>query len=411
MKRTGKPWGGKRVSVAYDDAVSRLSWEQFEHLVAAWYAAQGYTVDHRGTAARGHTDGGVDLVVRRNGRRLLVQCKHAKAYQVPYNPVMQLAALIKGDSDEPADGAVFVTSGEFTPEAIRKASRFPELSLIDGAVLRRMLGAVPAEPAPAEPAPALNVPALNVPAATAFIALPGELAPTAPSGGIAALDVRTRPAGPQRVTVGQRTRLPVATRKTSPGLPRLAAVGCLLAGVAALGFLGIRWRDQGNDGSGAGMSSASTAPGPSAVPAVPAAPGQALPASGNAAGRRPDAGGRRRNHDAIAARHRPVASHVTQAPSAQRPTSDGASTAIASGVANGKTADVSTDSATRDPVIYRSGTMSDAEFAAWKQRRARREGGTDGGEAPPAYPADAVHDARRDVSPEAMKVILRTNRP
>jgi hypothetical protein len=404
MKRTGKPWGGKRVSVSYDDAVSRLSWEQFEHLVAAWYAAQGYTVDHRGTAARGHTDGGVDLVVRRNGRRLLVQCKHAKAYQVPYNPVMQLAALIKGDSDDPADGAVFVTSGEFTPEAIRKASRFPELSLIDGAALRRMLGAVPAEPAPA----------LIAPAAPAPIALPGELAPMAPSGGVPALGPHTPgPVGPQRVTVGQRARLPVATRKTSPGLPRLAAVGCLLMGVAALGFLGVRWRDQGTDGSGAaGMSSASTTPGPSAVPA---APGQGGPASDDAAGPRHDAGGRRRNHDAIAARHRPVAPRATQAPSAQRPTSDGASTAIASRMADGKTADTATDAATdpatRDPVIYRSGNMSDAEFAAWKQRRSRREGGTDDGEASPADPANAVHASRGEVSPEAMKVILRTNRP
>jgi len=400
MKRTGKPWGGKRVSVVYDDAVSRLSWEQFEHLVAAWYAAQGYTVDHRGTAARGHTDGGVDLVVRRNGRRLLVQCKHAKAYQVPYNPVMQLAALIKGDSDDPADGAVFVTSGEFTPEAVRKASRFPELSLIDGASLRRMLDAVPAEPASA----------LIAPAATAPIALPGELAQMAPSGGVPARGPRTpAPGGPQRVTVGQRTRLPVATRKTSPGLPRLAAVGCLLTGVAALGFLGIRWRDQGTDGSGAaGMSSASTAPGPYAVPA---APGQGGPASDDAVGPRHDAGGRRRNHDAIAARHRPVAPRATQAPSAQGPTSDRASTAIASAVADGKTANIATDAATRDPVIYRSGNMSDAEFAAWKQRRAGREGGTDDGEASPAEPADAVHASRGEVSPEAMKVILRTNRP
>ncbi|MET4676875.1 MULTISPECIES: hypothetical protein [unclassified Luteibacter] len=55
--------------------------------------------------------------------------------------------------------------------------------------------------------------------------------------------------------------------------------------------------------------------------------------------------------------------------------------------------------------------MSEEEYAAWKHRRAQGNDASDNGITPPADPVNAVHDARRDVSPEAMKVILRTNRP
>jgi hypothetical protein len=74
------------------------------------------------------------------------------------------------------------------------------------------------------------------------------------------------------------------------------------------------------------------------------------------------------------------------------------------------------------PVIYKSGNMSDAEFAAWKQRKAQRE---QGGQLPttevvdsPSSPDVARDSVRAEPPPtdapgvpaQTMQVILRTNR-
>jgi len=53
--------------------IREMSWPEFEQLVAANYQAIGYEVEHVGKAG---PDGGRDLVMRRNGETVLVQCKH-----------------------------------------------------------------------------------------------------------------------------------------------------------------------------------------------------------------------------------------------------------------------------------------------------------------------------------------------
>lgn len=393
MKRTGKPPGRKPVTVRYHDAISQLTWQQFERTVADCYVRQGYRVEHCGTGARGKTDGGVDLVIWRDGRRLLVQCKHEQVYQVPYNPVMQLAALIKGYADEPADGAIFVNSGEFTREAIIRASRFPDLTLIDGAAFRDMLRAAPAAPAPApQPCELATMAPMQTPDATALATL-------------AVL------ATPPPTAVGPRTRLPVVTRKRSPAVPRAAALGCLLVGIAGLGFLGVRWRDQGTAATGVDSAS-SSAPDAPARPETSGAPGH-----GRAEGpevSRHDAGGKIRNHAATVAKTRPAVPSPARKPSLRHAEDGAAATdlsSLARAGAGGAGVGAGNNAGAAASVVYRSGNMSEEEFAAWKQRRARGNNDPDSGIVPTAEPADAVHDARRDVSPEAMKVILRTNRP
>ena len=52
-----------------------ISWKEFEELVGEAYRRKGYTVAETGG---GGADGGVDLVLRRGGEKLLVQCKHWK---------------------------------------------------------------------------------------------------------------------------------------------------------------------------------------------------------------------------------------------------------------------------------------------------------------------------------------------
>src|ERR1019366_4149164 len=56
-----------------------IDWFQFEQLVALVYRKQGYAVSRRGGA---NADGGIDLVIEKNGTRTAVQCKHWKTWNV-----------------------------------------------------------------------------------------------------------------------------------------------------------------------------------------------------------------------------------------------------------------------------------------------------------------------------------------
>ncbi|SFK68718.1 restriction endonuclease [Lysobacter sp. cf310] len=129
--------GLKPVTQRYSDALSRLRWDQFEALLAAYYRGQGYLVDHVGTGATGaRFDGGIDLKLRRDDAYLLVQCKHWNANQVTHNAVHELLGLM---INEGATGAILISSGEFTRAARDAAMRQGHVQLIDGVALRPML--------------------------------------------------------------------------------------------------------------------------------------------------------------------------------------------------------------------------------------------------------------------------------
>lgn len=133
-------------------SIRAMTWTELERLVAEAYRRQGYVVLETG---RRGPDGGVDLVVERDGRHL-VQCKHWKAYRVGVKEVRELFGLVAA---EPADGGVLVTSGDFTQEARAFAAGKP-LDLIDGARLVELVKSV--QPASrrrsAEPEAAVTVP-------------------------------------------------------------------------------------------------------------------------------------------------------------------------------------------------------------------------------------------------------------
>lgn len=136
----------RNVRQRYADALTQVSWQDFERLLASHYERQGYQVDHVGTAgAGGQFDGGIDLKLRRDGQYLVVQCKHWIAKQVPHNEVHQLLGIMQTQN---ATGGILVTSGEFTRAAYDAAAKEPRIQLIDGAALRRMLGPSVTAPAP-----------------------------------------------------------------------------------------------------------------------------------------------------------------------------------------------------------------------------------------------------------------------
>jgi restriction system protein len=115
-----------------DVSLEDLSWAQFEGYLAAYFRKRGSTVTYRGGSS---ADGGVDLVLDDASGRRIVQVKHWKMQRVG---VVELRALWGVREDEKARGAVFVTSGDFTPDA-RAFAVGKQLELIDGPQLRRLI--------------------------------------------------------------------------------------------------------------------------------------------------------------------------------------------------------------------------------------------------------------------------------
>jgi hypothetical protein len=133
--------GLKNVRRRHTDALTQVRWDRLETMLADYYRAQGYAVDHCGTGnTRNRFDGGIDLKLRRDDAYILVQCKHWNAKQVPHNDVHQLIGLMV---NEGATGAILVTSGEFTRAAVEAAAKHGHVQLVDGDDLRGMLGPLP----------------------------------------------------------------------------------------------------------------------------------------------------------------------------------------------------------------------------------------------------------------------------
>jgi len=122
----------------YDDvttskkALEDISWQQFELLIGEHFRHKGYQVRETGPGA----DGGVDLVLHKDGAKYLVQCKHWKAYKVGVKPVRELLGVMAGSG---AAGGYVITSGQFTRDAIKFAGE-NNIELIDGKALERILG-------------------------------------------------------------------------------------------------------------------------------------------------------------------------------------------------------------------------------------------------------------------------------
>lgn len=117
------------------------SWREFEELVGEAYRRQGYRVTE--TGGRG-TDGGVDLVLKRGGETLLVQCKHWKMDKVGVKVIRELYGVVAAEG---ATGGIVISSGSFTQEA-RDFVSGKAIELLDGAELLRLVGEVQGAPRP-----------------------------------------------------------------------------------------------------------------------------------------------------------------------------------------------------------------------------------------------------------------------
>ena len=109
-----------------------MSWQEFEMLVGEAFRRKGYMVSETGG---GSADGGVDLVLRKDGEKFLVQCKQWKAFKVGVTTIRELYGVMAAGG---ATGGFVVTSGVFTQEA-ESFAEGRNIDLIDGSELTAMI--------------------------------------------------------------------------------------------------------------------------------------------------------------------------------------------------------------------------------------------------------------------------------
>ena len=119
------------------ESITSVGWRQFEMLVGEAFRRQGYSVEETGL---GGADGGIDLVLRKNGRKELVQCKHWRNRQVSVGTVREMWGLAMHHG---AHGVQIVCSGTFTPDAARFAAGKP-IKLIGGEAFLQIIREVQA---------------------------------------------------------------------------------------------------------------------------------------------------------------------------------------------------------------------------------------------------------------------------
>lgn len=115
-----------------DDALRNLTWRDFELLVGEAFRMRGFSVTETGG---GGADGGIDLILKKEGKIFLVQCKQWRTYKVSVNVVRELLGVMAAKG---AAGGFIVTSGVFTAEA-QSFARGQNIELIDCKALATMI--------------------------------------------------------------------------------------------------------------------------------------------------------------------------------------------------------------------------------------------------------------------------------
>jgi restriction system protein len=114
------------------DSLAALDWRDFERLVGEAYRRAGWAVEETGLGGK---DGGIDLILQRNGRTVLVQCKQWRRRQIPVTVVRELWGLAQHHR---ADGVILACIGTYTADASAFATG-KSIQLINGDALVAMI--------------------------------------------------------------------------------------------------------------------------------------------------------------------------------------------------------------------------------------------------------------------------------
>jgi len=94
-----------------------IDWFQFEKLVGLLYQKLGYTVTRRGGA---NPDGGIDLVIEKDGQRSAVQCKQWKTWNVGVKAVREFLGAL---TDARIHNGIFITLRGYSGDAKQLADK------------------------------------------------------------------------------------------------------------------------------------------------------------------------------------------------------------------------------------------------------------------------------------------------
>jgi restriction system protein len=94
-----------------------IDWFQFEKVVALAYEKQGFSVTRRGGA---NPDGGIDLVIEKDGQRAAVQCKQWKTWNVGVKAVREFLGAL---TDSGIQKGIFITLCGYTGDAKNLAEK------------------------------------------------------------------------------------------------------------------------------------------------------------------------------------------------------------------------------------------------------------------------------------------------
>lgn len=115
------------------EAIRVLPWREFEQHLCEHYEGAGYRALPTGSG----TDQEVDMFLKRDGERTVVQCKRlSRSREVGEAVVRDLHRVMR---EHDADHAILITTGALTPEA-HQFTRDKSLTLVDGEQLEAMLG-------------------------------------------------------------------------------------------------------------------------------------------------------------------------------------------------------------------------------------------------------------------------------
>ena len=127
QKKTDQRAAHKRLvkAVIATRDVQSLDGTQFEMYVGMIFERFGYQVQHTGKS----NDEGIDLIVNKNEKRGIVQCKrYAPGNTVGSPTVRDIRGAMVGNN---AEEGFLVTSSTFTKNAIEEAAKSPRIALID----------------------------------------------------------------------------------------------------------------------------------------------------------------------------------------------------------------------------------------------------------------------------------------
>lgn len=121
------------------ESIRDMSWQEFELLVGEAFRRKGFEVRENGG---GGADGGIDLILTKNGKKSIVQCKRWKTFSIGVPLIRELYGVMTA---ERANDCIFVSSGNYTAEARLFAEDKP-IWLIDGTELLEMIAGVQTQP-------------------------------------------------------------------------------------------------------------------------------------------------------------------------------------------------------------------------------------------------------------------------